>query len=332
MHYFLGISIGDINGIGPEVILKFLGNLTYSSSVSPVLFAHPEILEFYAQKYALNMPSYVISSVEKLQKGVLNCVPVQSKCPEVKPGIIAAESARYAQQSIKIGTESILKGYTKGLVTAPISKEAMNKIGFAFPGHTEYLAALCGKNHQALMILANDTIRVALATVHIPLRNVAEKITQKHVFKTGLSFLQALKMDFGIPEPKIAVLGLNPHAGDGGVLGNEEKEHIEPAIRALNQHGNHFEGPFAADGFFGSGTWKQFDGIFAMYHDQGLIPFKTLAFHSGVNVTCNLPIVRTSPDHGTGFAIAGQGLADAQSFTEAYKMAQQIITNRGLTQ
>jgi 4-hydroxythreonine-4-phosphate dehydrogenase len=161
---------------------------------------------------------------------------------------------------------------------------------------------------------------------------VADKITQKHIYKTGYSFLQALKTDFGIQEPKIAVLGLNPHAGDGGVLGSEEKEHIEPAIRALNQHGNHFDGPFAADGFFGSGTWKKFDGILAMYHDQGLIPFKTLAFHSGVNVTCNLPIVRTSPDHGTGFAIAGQGLADAQSFTEAYKMAQQIITNRGLIQ
>ncbi len=332
MHYFLGISIGDLNGIGPEVILKSLSSGVIQSEVTPVLFAHAEVLEYYAGLCGIAMPKQVTNTVETLIPGILNCVPGMPHLPEIKPGKIDASSAKYAQLSIKMGTESILKGFTKGLVTAPISKEAMNKTGFAFPGHTEYLASLCGKNHESLMILANDTIRVSLASVHIPLRNVAEKITQKHIYKTGLSFLKALKIDFGIHQPKIAVLGLNPHAGDGGVLGSEEKEHIEPAIRALNQHGNHFDGPFAADGFFGSGTWKQFDGILAMYHDQGLIPFKTLAFHSGVNVTCNLPIVRTSPDHGTGFAIAGQGLADAQSFTEAYKMAQLIITNRGLIQ
>ncbi|TNE70122.1 4-hydroxythreonine-4-phosphate dehydrogenase PdxA [bacterium] len=332
MQRFIGISIGDLNGIGPEIICKSLGEIHDMGIFSPVIFAHPSILQWYAERADFTLPEIIETDIYHLKSGFINAIPLDCVVPNIIPGKTDEKSARYAQQSIKAATEAVLQGKTHAVVTAPISKEAMSLTGFKFPGHTEYLASLCGKNHESLMVLANDTIRVALVTVHIPVRNIADKITQKHVYKVGNLFKNALNKDFGLENPKIAVLGLNPHAGDGGVLGMEEKEHIEPAIRALNALGNNFEGPFAADGFFGSGMWKSYDGILAMYHDQGLIPFKTLAFHSGVNITCNLPIVRTSPDHGTGFSIAGKGIADTQSFIEAYKAAQTIILNRGKIQ
>lgn len=328
MQKRIGISVGDINGIGIEVILKSLPILMESSEYVPVLFCHKSLLEFYANLLSVSLPPIKENTEIDIHFQGVQCIPPTSILPEICIGKISSEAGKYAMKSIKKATESILEGKSSAIVTAPISKEAIQKAGYLVPGHTEYLAQLCG-DFQPLMVLATETLRVALTTIHIPVSKISESITFDSVQFGIQSFYDALIQDFGITKPKLAVLGLNPHAGDGGVIGREELEIIAPCIHQFKEKGAFVDGPFAADGFFGSKQWKNYDGILAMYHDQGLIPFKTIAFHDGVNITCNLPIVRTSPDHGTGFSIAGKGLADASSFIEAYKTAQLIIKNRG---
>lgn len=328
MQKRIGISVGDINGIGIEIILKSLPFFMESSEYKPILFCHKALLEFYADLLSISLPQIKENSEIDVDFDGLQCIAPTSVLAKISLGKICSKAGKYAMESIKKATESILEGKTLALVTAPISKEAIQKAGYMVPGHTEYLAQLCG-NFEPLMVLATDKLRVALTTIHIPVSKISESITFDSVRFGIQSFYDALIKDFGIPKPKLAVLGLNPHAGDGGVIGREELEIISPCLNQFKEKGALVDGPFAADGFFGSKQWKNYDGILAMYHDQGLIPFKTIAFHDGVNITCNLPIVRTSPDHGTGFSIAGKGQADASSFIEAYKTAQIIIQNRG---
>jgi len=329
---FIALSSGDINGIGPEVILKSIPVLQKHSIYKPVLFCHKSIIEEYVTHINWVLPFEIneIADVSEWQEKKINCIAPQTEVIPIELGHISASSGKYAMASIKSATESVLSGATKAIVTAPISKEAIHLAGFSVPGHTEYLAELCGNEKSPLMVLATETLRVALTTIHVPLHKISELITFENVEHACRDFYQSLRQDFGVLNPRLALLGLNPHAGDGGVLGREELEIIAPVIKKLNEEGFLISGPFAADGFFGSKQWKQYDGVLAMYHDQGLIPFKTIAFHDGVNITCNLPIVRTSPDHGTGFSIAGKNLADPQSFQEAYKTAQTIISNRGI--
>ena len=219
-------------------------------------------------------------------------------------------------------------GKTDVLVTAPIDKNSMQQAGFAYPGHTEYLQQMAGGDGEVLMILVGEGLRVGCVTGHIPLKDVAAAITAERIIAKARLLHQSLLRDFGVLEPRIAILGLNPHAGDGGALGSEDKERIAPAVRRLNEEGIKAMGPYAADGFFGSGGYTHFDGVLAMYHDQGLAPFKALSFGHGVNVTAGLPIVRTSPDHGTGLDIAGKGMADEGSFRAAVWTAADIRSNR----
>ena len=329
MQKFIGISVGDVNGIGVEVILKSLPILLDKSDYQPVIFAHASILEDWSSRLNISGFTFFESNTINSKSGSICCLPPSDSAPTIELGKITATSGAYAMASIKKATEAVLKNDTVAIVTAPISKEAIQKAGFSFPGHTEYLAHLCGEKHEPLMVLATETLRVALNTIHIPVSKVSEAITEVNVTNHVESFYRALQKDFGIQKPKLAVLGLNPHAGDGGVIGKEEQTIISPVIQHFKTKNYAVEGPFPADGFFGSKQWKHFDGILAMYHDQGLIPFKTIAFHDGVNITCNLPIVRTSPDHGTGFSIAGKNIADTSSFVEAYQTAITIIQHRG---
>ena len=230
-------------------------------------------------------------------------------------------------KAVEAGIDACLSGETAALVTAPISKEAITLGGYDVPGHTEFLMEKTSSD-QVLMMLVSDAFRVALATIHIPVRNIVTNLTAD-LLKTRLKILhQALQNDFGIANPKIAVLGLNPHGGDGGVIGREEIELIQPVVNQMNENGLNLHGPYAADGFFGKSMHNDFDAVFAMYHDQGLIPFKALTFGRGVNVTAGLPIIRTSPDHGTAFDIAGKNQADAGSFKAAYSLAATLAEQK----
>jgi 4-hydroxythreonine-4-phosphate dehydrogenase len=303
----LGITCGDPNGIGPEIISKTLSASDASQPV--VLFADPAVFK----EYALDIPPHV--HVVSVKNGF-----------RPTPGKMSAESGRYCMLSLELAVQYAKSGLISGIVTAPISKEAVNLAGWHIPGHTEWLAEQF--NAEVLMILASSKLKVGLVTGHVPLSNVAGLITEKAILSTAQRMHKALRRDFNIQRPSLAILGLNPHAGDGGVLGREEIEIIAPAIKKLNESGIFCSGPFAADGFFGSESYLSHHGVIAMYHDQGLAAFKAISFGDGVNVTAGLPIVRTSPDHGTAFAIAGTGKADASSFHAAFVMARDLCSNR----
>lgn len=323
----IAISMGDPNGIGPEVALKFLNQNDLSNSI-PVLIGSGNVLEYYSEIYDIHLPFRTFTDRDELKNGNVYLLDLNDDTNfELNPGEISGQAGSMAMQAVQKGIELCMGDQSDALVTAPISKEAINKAGFNVPGHTEFLAEKTGTK-EVVMVLASENLRVALATIHIPLKDVAKSI-KKESLKSYLRILhESLKKDFGLYEPKIAVLGLNPHAGDGGVIGNEEIELISPSIDELSSEGLNVIGPFAADGYFGNQMYDQFDATFAMYHDQGLIPFKTLTFGEGVNFTAGLPIIRTSPDHGTAFDIAGRNIADKQSFQSAYQMAVMMAQNR----
>lgn len=324
MKPIIAISMGDFNGIGPEVVLKTLSSRK-NDQATPVVLGHIDVLKFYDRS---NIEFHVIEEPSQIKDGVvnvLNCVSDDDL--DIKPGNITQKAGLYAMLAVECGIEWCLQDKADALVTAPISKEAIHKAGYNFPGHTEFLAEKTDTS-EYMMILASENLRVGLATVHVPLTVVASLITQKKLVRHLDVLSKSLKQDFNIKEPKIAVFGLNPHAGDGGVIGSEEIDIIEPAVKHAQKKGIAAQGPFAADGFFGNSMQKEFDAILAMYHDQGLIPFKALTFGSGVNFTAGLPIIRTSPDHGTAFAIAGQNKADHHSFESAYNLAIKMALNR----
>lgn len=323
----IGITHGDINGIGYEVILKMLDDNRILEFCTPVIYGSAKIASFYRK--ALGMQQQQVNQIKEADEardGVINVINVVDEDCKVEPGQGTKESGAAAFAALERAVTDVRNGKIDAVVTAPINKDNIQSELFTFPGHTEYLEASVGG--KALMVLFNRDIRVALVTTHLPISKISENITVERIVEKLKTFSASLRSDFAIVHPRIAVLALNPHAGENGLLGTEEQEVIIPAIKAAKEQKVECYGPYAADGFFGSGQFKHFDGILAMYHDQGLAPFKTMAMESGVNFTAGLPIVRTSPDHGTGYDIAGQGLASEQSMREALYAAIDIARNR----
>ncbi len=324
----LAISMGDYNGIGPEIILKTFNNSKFGDTTVPVIFGSENVFRFYADQESMNVNLRMITDPQEAEPNAVNIIDItDGNHIDIKPGLIDKRAGEIAVTAIKEATLACLNNQTDAIITAPISKEAVNKAGFHHPGHTEYLAELC-ETDEFVMLLVHEGLRVGLVTIHIPIQDVKEQISEEAIRDRISIIHRGLIIDFGLEHPEIAILGLNPHAGDGGVIGREELDIITPSINNLKKDGFHVDGPFPADGFFGSRQYKNFDAVLAMYHDQGLIPFKTIAFHAGVNITLGLPIVRTSPDHGTAFAIAGKNQAEPQSFREAVELAITIVGNR----
>lgn len=327
----VGITHGDFNGVGYEVILKMLDDPRILELCTPVVYGSAKIAAYYRKglELAFNIPFNQIQQASQARTDAVNIVNVIGQEAHIAPGESTPEAGEAAFIALERAVADLKEGTIDVLLTAPINKANIQSDTFRFAGHTEYLASACGDGAEPLMILFNDRIRVALVTTHLPLAKIAEAITEDAIVAKLQLFNQSLTADFAIVKPRIAVLSLNPHAGDGGLLGAEEKEIIAPAIeRARNQLKIHTFGPYPADGFFGNGLYTKFDGVLAMYHDQGLAPFKTLAMESGVNFTAGLPYVRTSPDHGTGYDIAGKGIASEASMRAALYAAIDIFRSR----
>lgn len=322
----VGISIGDFNGIGPEIIMKALKDKTITDFFTPIIFGSGKLFTYQKNIFKLNHNFNYITETSQAQSDKINMVNLWKDNMNVDLGKPTEESTKMAIDSLEAATMALINGEIDVLVTAPINKEEMMKNGFAHAGHTGYLEEKFGK--KGLMFLVTDDLKVAVSTHHIPIVQVAENISKEKIKKQIKILNQCLIEDFQIERPKIAVLGLNPHAGDGGAIGNEEIEIIEPAIRELFENGILAFGPFPADSFFQPNKYKNYDAVLAMYHDQGLAPFKTLAYEEGVNFTAGLPFIRTSPDHGVAYDIAGKNIADEQSFSEAIFMAIKIFKNR----
>lgn len=326
----VGITQGDVNGIGYEVILKTLEDSRMLELCTPIVYGSAKIASFYRKM--LNMPAVPFSQIADTSEisGDANyIINVVGEDLKVEPGEETRQGGEAAFAALERAVaEDLKEGKIDVLVTAPINKHNIQSDTFKFPGHTEYLQSVCDDGSKALMILASDNMRVALVTTHLPVSQVASALSSDLILEKIKSFSNSLKKDYMIVNPRIAVLSLNPHAGDEGVLGNEEKEIIIPAIEMAKAEKIQAYGPYSSDGFFGSGSFKHFDGILAMYHDQGLIPFKTLAMNDGVNFTAGLPFVRTSPDHGTAYDIAGKGVADNTSMRSAIYAAIDIYRNR----
>ncbi len=324
----VAITHGDTNGIGYEVILKTFAEPAMLDLCIPIIYGSPKVAAYHRKALNLQTNFSIIENAKDAQEGRLNLLTTFEDEVKVDLGQPSPEAGQAALKALDRAMTDYRMGLYDVLVTAPINKNTIQSDMFHFRGHTEYIEQSVGEGQKALMILMNDTLRVALVTTHLPIKDVAKAITKENIIEKATIFSQALKRDMRISAPRIAVLALNPHAGDGGVLGTEEQDIISPAIAELEQQGVLAFGPYAADGFFGSGTYAHYDGVLAMYHDQGLAPFKTLALENGVNFTAGLPIVRTSPDHGTAYDIAGKGIADEQSFRQAIYAAIDIYRNR----
>lgn len=322
----VGISIGDINGIGPEVIIKALFDHQMLTDCTPIIYGSTKTISYH--KKAIKHHDFMYQSCKSADEAhnkKVNIVNVWNEEIQFELGKATEVGGKFAFLSLEAATKDLASGKIDVLVTAPISKEAMKKTGFQFPGHTEYLADMAGVE-EALMMMVDENLRVALVTTHIPLEEVAKTLTADKIHNKILQVEKSLKNDFGIIRPKIAVLGLNPHAGENGKMGTEEQKIILPAIQKAKDENNIIvNGPFSADGYFGSAALYQYDAVIAMYHDQGLAPFKALSFERGVNYTAGLPIVRTSPDHGTAFDIVGQNIANAQSMRNSIYLAMDIF-------
>ena len=323
----IAISIGDPNGVGVEIILKTFQDNSLFAQCIPVVYASVDFVQKQQALFNTQVPLGLMEITPK--QGVLNIASIWQDTPEVAFGKQTAKAGVAAFESLQAAATAVQKGQADALVTAPINKASIKSLDFPFAGHTHYLGALWGGN--ALMLLAHDALRVALVTDHIPLLKVTAAITVDLITQKTKQLSKTLEDDFGCQMPKIALLGLNPHAGDQGVIGNEDDTVLKPAIATLKKEGVEISGPFAADGFFGQKSYRNFDAVLSCYHDQGLVGFKTLAFGQGVNITTGLPFVRTSPDHGTAFDIAGKGVASHVSFAAAVQMACTIYNNRQKT-
>jgi len=324
----IAISIGDMNGVGPEVILKAFHRSDLFDLCTPVVFAPPEVLHHYHDRIGLQFDIKEITNPADAEERRLNIIAVPGSFDADAVGNPTEESGRVSIDAIRNAYFAVRDDHAQALVTAPISKEAIAMAGSTFHGHTDMLASMCGCGDDVLMILSSNTLNIGLVTVHVPLREVASHVTQEGVERAIRLGHLAMDEDFGVEDPRIAVLALNPHAGDGGVLGMEEESVILPAVKNMQREEIQVEGPFPADGFFSAHNRKLYDLVIAMYHDQGLVPFKLQAKGRGVNVTAGLPIVRTSPDHGTAYSIASHGVASAESMKEAVYFARTIAMNR----
>lgn len=322
----LGISIGDLNGIGCEVALKTFEDPRMLDFCTPVIFASNKTISAQKQQLDLNLNFHGVQDPKKALDGKINVANIWKESPRIEFGKATPEGGKFAIKSLRAAVNSLKKAEIDVLVTAPINKNNIQSEDFKFPGHTDFLAQEL--DGESLMFMVTDTLRVGLLTDHIAVKDVAQAITTKLIKDKVKTMSESLRMDFGIRRPKIALLGINPHSGDNGTIGQEDEKLLKPAIQELFDNGDLVYGPYSADSFFGSNSHQNFDAILAAYHDQGLIPFKTLSFGKGVNFTAGLSKVRTSPDHGTAYEIAGQGKADEQSFKEAVFSAIHIYRNR----
>ncbi len=324
----VGITIGDMNGIGLEVILKALNNSNITKLCVPIIYGSSKIVSYHKNIVGLEKFQFQSQkSAEYAHENRVNVINCWQDTPNITLGKESEEGGKYAKISLSCAVDDLKKGIIDAVVTAPINKKAMQMANFGHPGHTEYFTKEFN-TPQSLMLMVNDNLRVGLVTNHLPLKDVSKAITRE-LIQTKLRILEkTLKIDFGIEKPSIAILGLNPHAGDNGVIGDEEDKLLKPIIIEAKKKGRIVMGPFPADGFFGSPQYRKFDGILAMYHDQGLVPFKTISFGDGVNFTAGLPIVRTSPDHGTAFDIVGKNIANETSFRQALFLAIDVARNR----
>lgn len=325
-NIIVGISIGDLNGIGSEVVLKTFEDSRMLELCTPVIFANVKILSFVKKTFESTSILHGIDRLDQLVLGKINVLNVWREPIDLNFGVNDEVVGKHAIKSFVAATKALKNGEIDVLVTAPINKYNIQSEEFKFPGHTDYLDQELEGN--ALMLMVQDNLRVGLLTDHIPVNEVAKHLTEALIIQKIETIKKSLIQDFSINKPKIAVLGLNPHAGDGGVIGKEDEEIIKPAIKKIFDKGTLVFGPFAADGFFGNSQYEKYDAVIATYHDQGLIPFKTLSFGKGVNYTAGLNKIRTSPDHGTAYEIAGKNKADFNSFKEAVYLAIDIFHSR----
>ena len=322
----VGISIGDFNGIGPEIILKTLSDQRILNFCTPVIYGSSKILAYYKNLVESKLRYETVTKVEIAKPkniSVFNCWKHEVK---IEPGVQSEEAGQCAVEAFVNAVNDLKSGSIDALVTAPFDKKSVQNTHFKFKGHTEYLANEFGKD--PLMFMVSETLKVALVTDHVAVADLKDKINEELILHKLQLISNSLKNDFGIQQPKIAVLGVNPHAGDGGVIGKEDEEIVKPALEIARNKKILAFGPFPADGFFGSNNYQVYDGVLAIYHDQGLIPFKTLSFGEGVNFTGGLPVVRTSPDHGVAYDIAGKGIANESSFRTALFTAIEIWKRR----
>ncbi len=323
----IGISIGDINGVGSEVILKTFLNTQMLNLCTPVIYGSSKVLAYHKNTFTdVHMKIINLQEAERAADGKINVVNCWKDNVSIKLGEATKTGGELAQIALEKAVKDLKDNKIDALVTAPINKAAMQSSGFQYAGHTEYLQAEI--EGHSLMLMVSDNIKVGLATNHHAIKDVAELITRELILEKIFILNKILKQDFGYDKPVIAVLGLNPHAGDDGAIGQEDKKIIRPAVEAAKKKGVLVNGPFPADGFFGSGEYRKYDVVLAMYHDQGLIPFKLLSFGEGVNFTGGLELVRTSPDHGTAYDIAGKNLANPASFRKAIYAAIDIVRSR----
>ena len=325
-NIIVGISIGDLNGIGSEVVLKTFEDSRMLEFCTPVIFANVKIISFVKKTFESTSAIHGIDTLEQIVVGKINVLNVWRENVDVTFGVNDENIGKYAIKSFVTATKALKEGKIDVLVTAPINKYNIQSDEFKFPGHTDYLNQELEGN--ALMFMVHDNLKVGLITDHIPVNEVASHLTEDLIKQKIETIKQSLIQDFSINKPKIAVLGLNPHAGDGGVIGKEDDTILKPVIKKLFEKGTMVFGPYPADGFFGNSQYEKFDAVIATYHDQGLIPFKTLSFGNGVNYTAGLNKVSTSPDHGTAYDIAGKGIANHNSFKEAVFLAIDIYNSR----
>lgn len=310
----IAITVGDPNGIGPEVVLRSITHPSVRRKCTPILVGPAEVFRHYLRRYKLSIPSTMI-----LETG--------SNPADIVPGKVSSRAGRVSSEAIRLAVALVQEGHARALVTAPVSKKALHLARGKFPGQTEMIQHLTN-SRTATMMLVSETMRVGLATIHIPISRVSRDLSRSLITVHLRIMDEALRRDWRISRPRIAVLGLNPHAGEDGDIGAEDKTIVAAALRSSRRAGMNVEGPFPADSFFGRYRKGMYDAILAMYHDQGLIPLKMSSFGKGVNVTAGLPIVRTSPDHGTAFDIAGKGVANPGSMIEAILLAVQLSGNR----
>lgn len=324
----VGITQGDTNAVGYELIFKTFSDPLMFDLCTPIIYGHASVAQQHRKALRTEAPIYVIQTAEQAMSGRLNLVNLGDTDIPVTFGQPSPQAAQAAFEALQQATTDLKLQLIDTVVTTPINKHTIQQTHFQAVGHTEYFQQHFGEEEEPLMILFNEHMRVALLTTHLPVSEIAYAVTQERIEQKARLLHETLKRDFGLTSPRIAVLSLNPHAGDGGTLGHEEEEIIIPAIKVLSDAGMPLYGPYAADGFFGAGSYKHFDAVLAMYHDQGLAPFKALSFGGGVNYTAGLSIIRTSPDHGTAYDIAGKGIASPDSFRQAVYAAVDIYRNR----
>jgi 4-hydroxythreonine-4-phosphate dehydrogenase len=324
----IGISCGDINGIGIEIIIKTFTDARLLDLCTPVIFASNKVINFYRKTLPeINFSFQNMKDVARPYPKQINIHNSWEEEVNIAPGQFNDIGGKYAVKSLESAVQALKAGHIQALVTCPIHKKNVQSPEFTFSGHTPFLKQYFGVD-EVLMLMCADNMRVGLLTEHVPIKDVAQYVTRQAIVKKLMILKESLRRDFGIDKPKIAVLGLNPHAGDEGLIGKEEEEQIKPAVKEAKQNNILAFGPYSADAFFARGSHEKFDAVLAMYHDQGLIPFKSLAKGEGVNFTAGLPVVRTSPDHGTAFDIAGKNKADESSFRQSIYTAIDILQQK----